>query len=334
MDTINKKLRFSKTAIHQAIVRFRNFGSFQDLYWSGRPRITSQKDDHLMKRMVVRSPKSSTKEMRSALLVKGTVVSKTTIKHHLTNEFELKTYKSAKKPRLNPFIKAIRYAFANAHLDCTTKNLKKVLFFDESTVQQFTSRKQLKRRPVGAKYENHYIIQTMKHLPSIMVWETMSAHGKAGLYFLQPGTTMNDAKYLDLLKDKLEIHTMVYDCNVFMNDGAPCHRTKSVKNFLQEKIADILNWSVNSPDLNPIKNLWHVMKNEVTVQHPTSMESFKIAIKSIWTQKMTLEYCCNLINSMSCRMAAVVKDRGGLIKYYNNKVNDVFLHLWCIINYQ
>ena len=60
---IPKKLKFSETAIHQAIVRFRNFGSFQDLYWSRRPRITFQKDNHVMKRMVVRSPTSSSKKL-------------------------------------------------------------------------------------------------------------------------------------------------------------------------------------------------------------------------------------------------------------------------------
>ena len=53
--------------------------------------------------------------------------------------------------------------------------------------------------------------------------------------FLQPDTTMNGAKYLDLLKDKLEIHMMVHDCNVFLHDGAPYHRAKSVKNFTEEE---------------------------------------------------------------------------------------------------
>ena len=65
------------------------------------------------------------------------------------------------------------------------------------------------RRPVDARYENRYTIQTMKHPTSIMVWGAMSAHGTAGLYFLQPGTTIKGAKYLDLLKNKLEIHMMV-----------------------------------------------------------------------------------------------------------------------------
>ena len=73
-----------------------------------------------------------------------------------------------------------------------------------------------------------------------MVWGAMSARGTSGICFLQPGTTINGAKYLDLLKDKLEIHMVVHDCNVFMLNGAPCHRAKSVKSFLREKNVDIL----------------------------------------------------------------------------------------------
>ena len=72
------------------------------------------------------------------------------------------------------------------------------------------------------------------------------------------------------------------------------------------------------------------MKNEVADQHPTSMESLKTATKIVWIQKMTSEYCRNLIESMPRRMVAVVKNKGGLTKYENNKVH-IFLHLRCII---
>ena len=102
-----------------------------------------------------------------------------------------------------------------------------------------------------------------------MVWEAMSAHGTAGLYFLQPSTTMNGTKYLNLLKEKLEIRMMVHDYNVLMHDDAPYHKAKSVKNFLQENV-DILDWPGNSTDQNPIENLWNVMKNKVADQQPTS----------------------------------------------------------------
>ena len=80
-------------------------------------------------------------------------------------------------------------------------------------------------------------------------------HGATGLYFLQPVTAMNGSKYLELLKDKLETHMMVYDCNVFTHDDASCHSAKSVKNFLKQKNVDILDWPGNSSYSNPIENL-------------------------------------------------------------------------------
>ena len=103
---ISNRVKFCKTAVHQAIVKFRNCGSFQDLHRCGRPRVTSQRDDHLIKRMAVRSPTSSSKKIRSALLLKGTVASTATVKRRLADEFGLKAYKPAKKPRLTPSMKA------------------------------------------------------------------------------------------------------------------------------------------------------------------------------------------------------------------------------------
>ena len=109
----------------------------------------------------------------------------------------------------------------------------------------------------------------------------MLVRGTAGLYFFQPVTTINGAKYLDLLRDKLEIHIMALDCNVFMHNGAPCHREKSGKNLLLENNTDILDRPGNIPDQNSIENLWHMMKNEVANEHPTSIELLKTAIKII-----------------------------------------------------
>ena len=76
----------------------------------------------------------------------------------------------------------------------------------------------------------------MKHPPTVMIWGAMSVTGTAGLLFLPNGTTMNGQKYVELLKDKLELHMNVHICNIFMQDGTPCHRSKIVSKFLKEKI--------------------------------------------------------------------------------------------------
>jgi hypothetical protein len=42
---------------------------------------------------------------------------------------------------------------------------------------------------------------------------------------------------------------------VFQQDDAPCHVAKSVKTFMESNRIRLLDWSGNSPDLNPIGHL-------------------------------------------------------------------------------
>ena len=49
---ISDKPKFSKTAIHQAVARFKTFGSFQDLSRNGRPKVTNRRNDQMIKNVV------------------------------------------------------------------------------------------------------------------------------------------------------------------------------------------------------------------------------------------------------------------------------------------
>ena len=81
---------------------------------------------------------------------------------------------------------------------------KKVLFFDESSIKQFSVRKYKVWNPARKRYEGKYTTPAVKHLPSLMVYGAMSAMGTASLYFLPPKTTMNGTKYVALFKNKLQ----------------------------------------------------------------------------------------------------------------------------------
>ena len=109
---IAAKLKVSKTAVHQSIKKFKQYGSYKDLHRSGRPRKTTIRVDHLMKRIVARSPLSSINKVRAALLEKGVTVGCMTISRRLSREFGLKSHKPGRKPRHTSAMKAKRLAFA------------------------------------------------------------------------------------------------------------------------------------------------------------------------------------------------------------------------------
>ena len=160
---IAARLSVSKTGVHQEITKHVSEAIFCDRKRSGRPRKTSIRDDNLIRRMIVRSPTSSTMKLQADLLRKDTRVTQMTISRRLSREFNLKSYKPARKSRLTPVMKAKRLAFAKKHRDWTIQQWSKVLFSDESTFQQFVVRKRHVRKPPGKRYDDKYAVSTMKH---------------------------------------------------------------------------------------------------------------------------------------------------------------------------
>ena len=67
-----------------------------------------------------------------------------------------------------------------------------------------------------------------------MTWAAVSVEGIERLFVLPPGKTMNGSKHLELLKNKKELHMNV-PCDIFMQEGAPYHKSKTVTNFLKSK---------------------------------------------------------------------------------------------------
>ena len=107
-----------------------------------------------------------------------------------------------------------------------------------------------------------------------MVWGAISGQGAGPLYFVEG--TMNSKQYLMTLKKIFvpyyNVIEEVASGHIFMQDGVPCHTAKTVKTYLHQKEIPILEWPPNSPDLNPIENVWSTLKRLVYSKKNTNIE--------------------------------------------------------------
>jgi len=102
---------------------------------------------------------------------------------------------------------------------------------------------------------------------------------------------------------------------IFQQDGAPAHTANKVKEWFRNQKINVLEWPGNSPDLNPIENLWELLKRKLAAKCPKNMQDVIFWLKYIWCREITPELCARLVNSMPRRLRTVLSKKGGQTKY-------------------
>lgn len=102
---------------------------------------------------------------------------------------------------------------------------------------------------------------------------------------------------------------------VFLMDGATPHTAASTINFLKAKrIRFLRNWPPNSPDLNPIENLWAWLKREVAAELPSSFADFTATLEAAW-DRVPDSMLRKLMRSFHKRLRKCVECGGGHTGY-------------------
>ncbi len=102
---------------------------------------------------------------------------------------------------------------------------------------------------------------------------------------------------------------------IFQQDLAPAHTAKSTRSWLNDHGVTVLDWPVNSPDLNPRENLWGIVKRKMSNKRPKNADELKATVKETWAS-IPPQQCHKLITSMPRRIEAVIKAKGAPTKYW------------------
>ena len=108
------------------------------------------------------------------------------------------------------------------------------------------------------------------------------------------------------------LRTPINQPAVFMQDNASCHTAKSVKTFLSEEDVTVMEWLAQSPDMNPIENVWKLLNERAKEKNPRKVKELWTNFKGEW-EKKSIDECKTLIRSCSQRCQAFIK--GLYIKY-------------------
>jgi hypothetical protein len=103
----------------------------------------------------------------------------------------------------------------------------------------------------------------VKHPYKVHAWGAFSAKRPIGLVLFTG--IMDGAFYREILTENLfdNANTIMERCWIFMQDNDPKHKTRETIDLLAQKCSKLLDWLSNSSDLNPIENLWSILKVKV-----------------------------------------------------------------------
>lgn len=222
----------------------------------------------------------------------------------------------AKKPWISKKNVAARLKFSNDHLNWTADNWKKVLWSDESKFNLVNNDgKGYVRRPKNQRFNHKYTTPTVKFGGgNIMVWGSFSWHGIGPLYLIND--KMDQIQYREILQKEM----LPYAKNnlpkgwVFMHDNDPKHTAKVVKAWLGKNKVRCLDWPAQSPDLNPIENLWGEVERRLCGQKFNNKDALFQAVNNIWNSLPT-ELIHKLVESLPRRCQAVINAKGYATKY-------------------
>ena len=147
------------------------------------------------------------------------------------------------------------------------------------------------------------------------MWAGISRRGATQICIFEG--TMDATLYTDILRGALLpfIDGVYPDHHRLMQDNDPKHTANKTQTFFDEHSINWWKTPPESPDMNPIENLWHEMKEYIRREvKPKVKDELIDGILKFW-RSVDQQKCNKYINHRHKVIPAVVKKQGSVTGY-------------------
>ena len=281
--------------------KFNHTNSVMDMPRQHRPKLLDRRHYDFIDNALISNDELTTRQLHTLLIQQFPDVK---LSHSTLKRAKYELGWVITNPKCCQLNKEKRLAWCKKMIE-DGEQFEDVLFTDASSVMLETHRKKCYRKRCAPRKLN----LRPKHPIKVHVWGGISKHGATSVVIFTG--IMTAIRYTKSLEAALLLFAQeIFPCGYrFQQDNDPKHCAHFTRNYFS---AHNVNWwrtPAESPDLNPIENVWGSMKEYLCNTHkPKGLEGLKKGIREFWNT-LTPSVCTNYINHIHRVMPVVTLHR-------------------------